>query len=99
MFSVIERKRREDVKLNRSYLDVLRENTKQQGILKIVCYSQTEVELKNLVLLYFSRYLMKDQLKGASSVEAYINAFKRGCKCVERKSVYNPSRTMQHQNI
>ncbi|ELU11921.1 hypothetical protein CAPTEDRAFT_81180, partial [Capitella teleta] len=24
-----------------------------------------------------------DQLKGKSSVDAYINAFKKGCKCVE----------------
>jgi len=28
-------------------------------------------------------YLLGDQLKGHSSVEAYINAFKLGCKCVE----------------
>ncbi|XP_051998447.1 1-phosphatidylinositol 4,5-bisphosphate phosphodiesterase delta-4-like isoform X2 [Xyrauchen texanus] len=28
-------------------------------------------------------YLMEDQLKGPSSVEAYIQALKRGCKCVE----------------
>ena len=40
---------------------------------------------------------MKDQLKGASSVEAYINAFKRGCKCVERKSVHKISGAMHHQ--
>ena len=33
--------------------------------------------------LIFCRYLTKDQLKGKSSVEAYISAFKRGCKCVE----------------
>ncbi|XP_012691855.2 1-phosphatidylinositol 4,5-bisphosphate phosphodiesterase delta-4 [Clupea harengus] len=28
-------------------------------------------------------YLLEDQLKGPSSVEAYIQALKRGCRCVE----------------
>uniref|UniRef100_A0A8C1Z697 Phosphoinositide phospholipase C n=1 Tax=Cyprinus carpio TaxID=7962 RepID=A0A8C1Z697_CYPCA len=28
-------------------------------------------------------YLMEDQLKGPSSIEAYIQALKRGCRCVE----------------
>jgi uncharacterized protein YjbI with pentapeptide repeats len=28
-------------------------------------------------------YLLEDQLKGASSVEAYKNAFAKGCRCVE----------------
>lgn len=28
-------------------------------------------------------YLMEDQLRGQSSVEAYIQALKRGCRCVE----------------
>ncbi|KAI5107338.1 1-phosphatidylinositol 4,5-bisphosphate phosphodiesterase delta-4 isoform X1, partial [Silurus meridionalis] len=28
-------------------------------------------------------YLLEDQLKGRSSVEAYIKALKRGCRCVE----------------
>ena len=32
-------------------------------------------------------YLTKDQWRSKSSVEMYIKAFKRGCKCVERKSV------------
>ena len=40
------------------------------------------------MLCEFYRYLMKDQLKGKSSVEAYINVLKRGCKCVERKWIY-----------
>ena len=32
-------------------------------------------------------YLLEDQLKGPSSTEAYINALKRGCRCVECKCV------------
>lgn len=28
-------------------------------------------------------YLMEDQLRGPSSVEAYVRALKRGCRCVE----------------
>eukprot|EP00052_Salpingoeca_macrocollata_P028045 m.269155 g.269155 ORF g.269155 m.269155 type:complete len:1204 (-) comp22819_c1_seq1:21-3632(-) len=28
-------------------------------------------------------YLLEDQLKGPSSTEAYVNAFAKGCKCVE----------------
>jgi len=28
-------------------------------------------------------YLLEDQLKGPSSVEAYIRAFQKGCRCVE----------------
>lgn len=31
------------------------------------------------------RYLTKDQWKSKSSVDMYVQAFKRGCKCVERK--------------
>lgn len=28
-------------------------------------------------------YLLSNQLTGKSSLQAYINAFKKGCKCVE----------------
>lgn len=28
-------------------------------------------------------YLMSNQLTGQSSIDAYINAFQRGCRCVE----------------
>lgn len=28
-------------------------------------------------------YLLQDQLRGQSSVDAYINALKKGCRCVE----------------
>lgn len=33
----------------------------------------------------FCRYLLENQLSGPSSVEAYIDALKKGCKCVECK--------------
>ena len=32
------------------------------------------------------RYLLGNQVSGESSVDAYINALKQGCKCVERKN-------------
>ena len=32
---------------------------------------------------YNVRYLLEDQLQGPSSVQAYITALKRGCRCVE----------------
>ena len=32
------------------------------------------------------RYLTGNQVTGESSVDGYINALKKGCKCVERKS-------------
>ena len=35
--------------------------------------------------LHFS-YLLGNQVSGESSVDAYINALKQGCKCVERKN-------------
>lgn len=28
-------------------------------------------------------YLLQDQLRGPSSVDAYINALRKGCRCVE----------------
>ena len=31
------------------------------------------------------RYLLEDQLKGPSSIEGYIRALKKGCRCVERE--------------
>lgn len=34
---------------------------------------------------FLCRYLLENQLSGPSSVEAYIDALKKGCKCVECK--------------
>ena len=31
-------------------------------------------------------YLLEDQLRGPSSVEAYIRALNKGCRCVECES-------------
>ena len=36
----------------------------------------------------YVRYLLKDQLKGPSSIEGYERALKKGCRYVERESFY-----------
>lgn len=46
------------------------------------------------LLMWMYRYLTKDQLKSKSSIEAYIKAFQRGCKCVERKRHCSKSNTL-----
>ena len=33
----------------------------------------------------FHRYLLEDQLTGKSSVQGYIRALQRGCRCLERE--------------
>ena len=35
--------------------------------------------------LFIVRYLLEDQLSGPSSVEGYIRALRKGCRCVECK--------------
>ena len=41
------------------------------------------------VYLYLTRYLLGNQLTGMSSVEAYIIALQKGCRCVEREYLSN----------
>ena len=41
--------------------------------------------LNNTLFLLIFSYLEGDQLLGKSSVQAYINALRKGCKCVECK--------------
>ena len=43
--------------------------------------------MKIFLVAFASRYLLEDQIRGPSSVEAYIRAIRAGCRCVESKSV------------
>ena len=56
-----------------------------------VDHSEVYQDMSQPLSAYFiasshNTYLLEDQLKGPSSCEAYINALKRGCRCVERES-------------
>ena len=46
---------------------------------------QTRYVDKSMYVSISYRYLLGNQVTGESSVDAYINALKNGCKCVERK--------------
>ena len=35
--------------------------------------------------MFYFRYLLKDQLKGPSSVEGFVRTLKKGCRYIERK--------------
>ena len=45
------------------------------------CSAHNKVSFSNL----FFSYLLEDQLKGPSSVDGYIRALQKGCRCVECK--------------
>jgi len=38
-----------------------------------------------LTEMIYCRYLLKDQLKGPSSVEGFVRTLKKGCRYIERK--------------
>jgi len=46
-------------------------------------------------LICHCRYLLKDQLKGPSSVEGFVRALKKGCRYIERKFVECCSHLLQ----
>ena len=48
------------------------------------------------IYLYILRYLEGDQLRGTASVEAYISALEKGCRCVERMLFLNDSLKFQN---
>ena len=50
-------------------------------------WSYTIVSNNCMCLLFACRYLLEDQLKGPSSVEGYISALRKGCRCVECKTL------------
>ncbi|XP_056321647.1 1-phosphatidylinositol 4,5-bisphosphate phosphodiesterase delta-4 [Danio aesculapii] len=54
-------------------------NPERQGIYQDMSQSLAHYYISSS----HNTYLMEDQLKGPSSIEAYIQALKRGCRCVE----------------